>query len=703
MRIIAWDTETGLIRPALLAPPLVCVTWKELGSDAAIIHHSDAEPLIRGWLEDADIQLVGHNVAYDMAVVCERFPALRPLVFDAYKTNRVTDTMLRQQLLDIAAGEYRGRLGSKGQWIEHKYDLETLARRCAGIVLQKDGWRLSYGEFINTPLTEWPTRARQVQAAARPRIEDLSRQIADATEAKDVDRAKALTKERDGLVAMVEGDPTRASEYPLDDARATLAVYCAQEKHAAYLHDQYRQAYAAFALHLSSAWGLRTDADGVEILRRETQAECDELEASLIEAGLIRNDKKRTRDTKAAKARMIRVCLEEALPLRRTEAHTDPECTKCRDTEGNPLPAGDDACAEHVCLDADACTVTDDEILKEYAAVSTAKKVLSNDVEALKKGIRYPVHTRYGMAETGRTTSSKPNIQNVGKRAGIRECFVARPGHVFFAADFPALEMYTWAQCCKTWLGTSKLADALNAGLDPHLAVAATILGLPYEQANARLDDGDPEVADIRQLTKPGNFGWPGGMGPPKMLLTIKKQLKPELVERLGLDLERVKRLKEEWFGTWPEARAYFERIKSLGPPYPEEYRATVESLFTKRFRGGATYCAACNTGFQALGVDCAKAALCGVAHEQYVDLGTPLFNTRTVAFVHDEIIGEAREEVAAEAAERLGDVMVAEANRFLPDVPIKRSKIKPLLMRRWSKKAKSVVDSNGRLVPWAA
>ncbi len=698
--VVAFDTETALIRPALLAPPLVCVTWQELNHAACIEHHSTAEPRIRAWLENPNVLIVGHNVAYDLAVIIERFPHLRRLVFAAYAADRVTDTMIRQQLLDIAGGCYRGRLVGKNVWIPYNYGLEDLTRRLTEIRLLKDGWRLSYGEFIDTPLAEWPRRAREVQEAARPRIAELELQIAAAAEAKDEAREKALSKERDGLVEMINGDPDRASSYPLDDARGALAVFLSQEEHSHWLEDQYRQARGAWALHLSSAWGLRTDEVGVEMLREATQASYDELEDELIQLGLVRDNKKRSRDTKLAKARMVRVCAEEDLPLRRTDGHTE-SSTKCKDANGNALPGGDDACVEHISLDAEACTATGDDVLIHYSEIGTLKKQLSNDIPMMLKGIAYPIHTRYGLAETGRSTSSKPNIQNQSKREGFRECFVPRPGWVYFAADYPAIEMYTWAQCCLTWLGQSRLAAALNTGMDPHIIAAAEILGISYEEATRRYKAGDQEVADIRQLAKVGNFGWPGGMGPPTMETSIRKQLKPEVVERLKLDTKRVVRLRDEWKGTWPEAEPHFARVKSLGPPYPARFSATIETLFTKRFRGGAGYCATANNGFQALASDIGKEAMWRVCCEQYDEPSSALFNTRTVAFVHDEIIGEAPEERAHEAAMRLADVMVEAANKYLPDVPVQRAKLEPVLMRRWSKKAKPVIGADGRLVPW--
>lgn len=294
------------------------------------------------------------------------------------------------------------------------------------------------------------------------------------------------------------------------------------------------------------------------------------------------------------------------------------------------------------------------------------------------------------------------NIQNLRRREGIREAFVPRPGCVFVDCDYPQLESYTWAQFCLKKLGVSRLAEVLNGGRDNHLILTATMVDLPYERVEERYLGGDAEIDDLRQLSKVGNYGFPGGMGEETMLASAKKQLRREVVARLGLDLPRMKLLREQWKETWPEAPVYFDYIKSLGPPYPEKYRATAETLFTRRFRGGATYCAACNNGFQALGADCAKHAGWLIAKAQYVERISPLFNSRTVAFVHDEFILEAKDDARAhDVACALADVMVQGANVFLPDVPIPRAKMKPCLMRRWSKKAKPVFDRDGRLIPW--
>jgi DNA polymerase-1 len=679
------------------------------------------------------MRLVGHNIAYDMGVIAQAYPDLLPAIFAAYDADRVTDTMLRQKLLDTASGDLGGFTAEGGVYFKTEYTLEATARRKANMRLQKDAWRLSYGAFIGVPLAEWPRVAREVQARGRVRLDAACREHVAATAAGDDALAKALDAEIKGLQEMVASDPSRCTEYPLDDARATLAVWQAQEVHAEWLHDQYRQARAYFALHLASAWGLRTDAVGVAKLREETQAEYEALEAELIDAGLIRADKKRSRDTKAAKRLMIEVCTREGFVVRRTDGHAlprgaDPATTpcKCKGAEGAALAWVQDAkghwvghpdCYEHVSLDADACAATEDETLEAYAEITTCKKVLSNDVKAMQAGIEYPVHPSYGWAATGRTTCRKPNIQNVTKRPGIRECFVPRPGCVLFACDFPSLELYTLAQCCVTWLGMSRLAEALNAGLDPHTAMAATMLGYTYADAVAALEridagcalPGDQDVADFRALAKVANFGFPGGMGAKKLLASTRKSLNKDpktrpLLARLDakelLTLERMLWLRAQWQKTWPEMPAYFARINAQGEE--PDGLGIVESLFTRRMRGKATYCARANNGFQGLGADCAKRAGYLLAVSEYVDTASPLYGARTVAMVHDEYIGEALEERAHDAAYACADVMRRGANELLPNVPIPASKMKPVLMRRWSKSAKQVFES-GRLVPWVA
>lgn len=622
---LAWDTETALFRPGVMAPELACVSWQHRGGEPILSHWTVSERLIRGWLE-SDKVLVGHNVAYDCGVICANFPDLIPAIFEAYDSDRITDTMIRQQLLDIAAGCYRGKLGEDNQWIKYDYSLFAVTRRLTGRLLEKDEWRLRYGEFRELPLDQWPEGARN---------------------------------------------------YPLDDAVATLDCFEAQEQHAEFLKDQFAQARAAWWLHLVSCWGLRTSAEGVERLRVETEAEIEEVQSRLVAAGLVRADG--SRDLKAAAAWMEGVCTEAQIPVRRT-------APSIKFPDGN------------IQLDADACKATGDDTLEDYALFTELGAVLNKDLPALAAGTVWPVHTHYGIAETGRTTSSHPNVQNWRRRVGIRECFIPRIGKVFFDADYNALELHTLAQACITLLGKSHLAEVLNAGQDPHTAMASELLGISYEEASKRVEAGDEEADNARQTAKVANFGLPGGLGPRKLVLYARKAYKVDLGRGEGEDaaIENAKVLKRRWFDRWPEMRPYFAHVESLkqGDAY------VMEQLFSGRVRGGATYTAACNGYFQALAADLTKSVGFLLSKACYVDRRSPMFGSRLVVFAHDEYIGETDDSpVAHDVATEQARIMVEGARRYLPDV---KPKAKPLLMRVWSKKAKALHAPDGRLLPWS-
>lgn len=620
--IIAWDTETGLFGPGNMAPPLSCVTYQlaTINSegihvkDPDIIHHSSSQcfTIMRNWLLEDNI-LVGQNVAYDLAVISQEYPELLPLVFDKLEKDEITDTMIRQQMIDIAKGEYRGRMGSDGRWIKHNYSLLDLTRRHTGRMLDKDEWRLRYGELRDIPIKDWP-----------------------------------------------EG----AIHYPKEDARATMDVYLAQCKDEGLLDDQYQQTRAAFWLHLTSCYGLITNTEGVEKLKVEVLEQQQSLFRELLAEGLIR--KNGTRDTKKTKELMEAACKEIGKPVRLTAAG-------------------------QTALDLDACEYSENDILGTYAEYGVINAVLKKDIPMLELGARGSViHTRFGLAASGRTTSSGPNVQNIRGLEGIRECFVPRPGYVFAQSDYDGLELRTLAQVCITLLGHSELAKALNSGLDPHLQLASVIVGCTYEEALEFKKTDNTNILTGRKLAKIGNFGIPGGLGI-KSLISYAAN-KPY---KLMLSVTDAQRLVNNWHKAWPEMREYFAYINAI----VNQPGARVKHIFSNRLRGGLTYTSACNTLFQGLGSDVMKNAGWLVSKACYVEESSPLYGSRIVNCVHDELICEVKDDSNAHlAAEELARLMILGASKFLPDVSASTS---PLLMSHWSKEAKRVVDDSGRLQVW--
>lgn len=604
---IAFDTETALIAPGLLAPPLVCLSYAD-GNETGLLHHAEAREIVEALLE-SDRVLVGHNVAFDFGVVASKWPELMPAIFAKYERGEITDTLLRQKLIDIASS-------SRGF---KSYDLEELARRWLRRSLDKSTWRLRYGELYDVPLSFWPKGAKA---------------------------------------------------YALEDARTTLDVWREQEQaQDSHLADQYRQARAAWWLHLMSAWGLRTDPEPVEALALRLQTKHDEIKAKLVEAGLVRPTG--SRNTKAAALRMLDECAKRGKPIKFTKP-------SARHPEGK------------VRLDADTCEQVGDPILEDYGEYSGLKTRISNFVKLLRRGTSTPIQTHFNtLLETGRTSSS-PNVQNLPRKGGVRECFVPRPGKVYAAADYSAFELRTVSQVILYVLGIrSRLAEALNSGFDPHLEIARRIVGCSYAEAVARKDAGDEEIDNARQTGKVANFGFPGGLGVARFVHYARKSYGVVITE------DEARALKQYWIDAWPEFVPYFKWISDQCESGP----AKIEQVFVQRYRGGCSYTEACNTLFQGLAGDAAKAAGFLIAKACYVDTDSPLFGGRPCNFVHDEFIVEVDDnERAHDAAVELARLMVEGALRFLPDVP---PLAEPYLARRWSKKAKPIHDAKGRLVPW--
>ena len=125
-----------------------------------------------------------------------------------------------------------------------------------------------------------------------------------------------------------------------------------------------------------------------------------------------------------------------------------------------------------------------------------------------------------------------------------------------------------------------------------------------------------------------------------------------------------------------------------------------IEQLRSGRLRGGTNYCAGCNTYFQGLAADGAKNAIWEVMKECYVDVDSPLYGCRPVAFIHDELLVEVPEDIEARtaAADRLAEVMVSAMEKWIPDVKIAAE---PAAMTRWLKGAEEVRDEQGRLMCW--
>ena len=115
------------------------------------------------------------------------------------------------------------------------------------------------------------------------------------------------------------------------------------------------------------------------------------------------------------------------------------------------------------------------------------------------------IHTSYNQtgAITGRIASNSPNLQNIPIRSDvgqqIRRAFVAKPGHLFVAADYSQVELRILAHISQD----EALLQAFRQDQDIHRTTAAAVYSIPLEKVSY----------NQRRFAKAVNFGLIYGMG----------------------------------------------------------------------------------------------------------------------------------------------------------------------------------------------
>lgn len=659
--LVAWDTEFEVATEFVQAPPLACVSYQLEDGTTGLFHHTDER--LRPWLAYvfANGVSIGLRLAQDVVVILALFPELFPLVFQAYAEGRMLDVRLGHKLHDISEGRHEhASLMIDG----NPYSLAAVVWRHFKTTLDKDNpYRLQYGLLRHVPLEAWPAGAKT---------------------------------------------------YPIDDAIWTLKSFTTMvEKYGATAcGDLGRQTYHAFALKLVQCHGIRTNVELVRRIKDQSQARYDHLRddprEGLIAAGLVRVEQlPKGRGVKFVKTRSaILARVVEAAAL----TGIAPRLTA---TGVKKLKAGETFNhMDYVSTDAEAC---DDysaalaglghldraKVLDHYSEYQSLGTRLTTQFPYLERG---QIHPNFeSLRETGRTACGGGewgyNIQNqpTGDENGVilgeRECCEPRPGFDFGDNDYGGLELCTGAQMNLDMGRGSKMAAVLNSGKNAHVDFGATLAGISYDEAARLKKTNNGPFLNTYDAAKRSNFGFGGGMGPPRFQVTVKK------ASGIVFTLDYCKQLHKAWPARWTEFAAHFAWAKSLTGTFKDPRPARIKLLRVERWRGGLFYGEVCNTPFQALGGDVAKDALCEVVRAMYDwTRNNVLFGSRAVGFYHDQILSEFPHARSHECALEQSRIMNEVSARWLPGCP---AKTEPTLCRRFSKHAKEIRGKDGRLIPW--
>ena len=168
------------------------------------------------------------------------------------------------------------------------------------------------------------------------------------------------------------------------------------------------------------------------------------------------------------------------------------------------------------------------------------------------------LHTTFSLtvAQTGRLSSSDPNLQNIPVRSelgrSIRTAFEAGPGNVFVSADYSQFEL----RLAAVMANDTNMIEVFNSGEDIHVRTAAEVYGIA-------LDD---VTKDQRSAAKTINFGVLYGMSP------------HGLSAATGMTHDDAKEFIDRYFATRQPLVDYISKLRSEA-----KENGYVETIFGRR------------------------------------------------------------------------------------------------------------------------
>jgi DNA polymerase I len=270
-------------------------------------------------------------------------------------------------------------------------------------------------------------------------------------------------------------------------------------------------------------------------------------------------------------------------------------------------------------------------------------KLRSTYTEALIEAINPEtgrVHTSFSLtaAQTGRLSSSDPNLQNIPIRTEegrkIREAFIAEPGHVLIAADYSQIELRLLAHIADI----DALKNAFRDGLDIHAMTASEMFNTPIEG----MDPG------VRRRAKAINFGIIYGISA------------FGLANQLGIERSEASDYIKAYFEKFPGIRKYMDETKAFAKETGFVRTAFGRKLHLREINSKNANSRAfaerqaINAPIQGSAADIIKRAMIRMPGA-LLEAG---LKTRMLLQVHDELVFEAPEAEADKAISLIRDVM---------------------------------------------
>jgi DNA polymerase-1 len=365
------------------------------------------------------------------------------------------------------------------------------------------------------------------------------------------------------------------------------------------------------------------------------------------------------RDMLRAQSRQISTQLQELVGLARKEAGFDFNVDSPKQLQQvlyeklnlpvlRKTPTGQPSTAEDV-LEELAESYALPRIVLDYRTLAKLKSTYTDKLPEQINPRTGRVHTSYhqAVAQTGRLSSSDPNLQNIPIRRGegrrIRQAFIAPEGHVLLAADYSQIELRIMAHLS----GDAGLLSAFAEDRDVHQATAAEVFGVALADVSA----------DQRRLAKTINFGLIYGMSP------------FGLARQLGIERSAAQQYVERYFARYPGVKRFMDDTRARARDsgfvetvygrrlYLPDIRASNRQLQQYAERS------AINAPMQGTAADIIKRAM--IAVDAWCERDE--VPARLIMQVHDELVLEVRHDLVEEVTDAVRERMASAAELRVP------------------------------------
>ena len=310
-------------------------------------------------------------------------------------------------------------------------------------------------------------------------------------------------------------------------------------------------------------------------------------------------------------------------------------------------------------------------LIDKYVKYKEAMKLCTSYGDAFFKNLAgdNKIHTNFHqILDTGRVSSSKPNMQQIPADNIYRNCFIAPDGWSFVSSDYSSQELNVIAYGSKdpVWI------EALKNNQDLHSTCAELVYGEEW------LTSGEDDCAyfknkskcscsshkKLRTNVKTINFGLAYGMGPNK------------LSDTLNISVDGAKELIEKYFQAFPAIKGFLEKLGNFGKKYgyiktfpPYNRKRWFSSWYPKIWNNkssmmelGSIERASKNTPIQGASADMTKRAL--ILMREYIKMNDA--PVKLVMTVHDQIDTICKNEYVEEWSKDMKHLMEVAANEIV-------------------------------------